>query len=120
MRDRMRTIGLAAALLFAAAEAGAAELVMVERTGCAWCARWLAEVGPIYHKTDEGRAAPLRRADLDRMPADLSLSTPVVFTPTFILVEDGRELGRITGYADDSMFWGLLGSLIKKYSAGAG
>ncbi|MEJ1161996.1 hypothetical protein [Prosthecomicrobium sp. N25] len=120
MHVRLTMIGFAAVLLLAGAEARAAELLMVERTGCAWCERWRAQVGPVYPKTDEGRTAPLRRADLDRMPEDLSLAGPVVFTPTFILVDDGREIGRITGYADESMFWGLLGSLLRKHAGGAG
>ena len=34
----------------------AADLVMVEEPGCPWCARWTAEIGPIYPKTAEGRA----------------------------------------------------------------
>jgi thioredoxin-related protein len=38
----------------------------------------------------------------------------VRFTPTFLLVEQGSEIGRITGYLDDAMFWGLLGGLIAK------
>lgn len=117
---QVRIAAFAAALLAAATPVGAAELLMVERTGCLWCQRWLAQVGPVYPKTEEGRAAPLRRADLDRMPADVRLAAPVVFTPTFVLVEDGRELGRITGYADDAMFWGLLGALLKKSAPGAG
>ncbi len=106
---------LAAALvLFAAKSVAAAELVMVERAGCVWCERWERDVGPAYMKSDEGKRAPLRRISLDRGQPRLSLKEPVRFTPTFILVEQDREIGRITGYLDNAMFWGLLGNLLGK------
>lgn len=34
--------------------------------------------------------------------------------PVFVLVDKGRELGRIRGYPGEDHFWGLLGVLIKK------
>ncbi len=95
--------------------ARAAELVMFERAGCPWCQRWEREVAPIYPNTPEGRQAPLRKVDLDRgVPADLTLAAPVRFTPTFVLVENGREIGRVTGYINDASFWGLLEKLLLK------
>ncbi|MBT9289530.1 hypothetical protein [Prosthecodimorpha staleyi] len=102
------------AALLAASPAAAWELIMVERPGCAWCARWTREVGPVYARTDEGRRAPLRRVDIDAAPAEVTLRAPLLFTPTFVLADRGREIGRITGYADDGMFWGLLGAMIAK------
>lgn len=92
--------------------APAAELVMVERHGCHWCERWNAEIAPIYPKTEEGRRAPLRRVDIKALPDDVALASPPVFTPTFVLVEEGRELGRIEGYAGDEFFWFLLTQLL--------
>jgi hypothetical protein len=35
-----------------------------------------------------------------------------VFTPTFVLVEDGTEAGRIEGYPGEDFFWPLLAKLI--------
>lgn len=89
-----------------------ADLVMVEQEGCHWCARWNAELGDIYPKTDEGQRAPLRRVNLRALPDDIAFTSPPVFTPTFVLVEDGQELGRIEGYAGDEFFWFLLGTLL--------
>lgn len=92
----------------------AAELVMFERMGCAWCVRWNKEVGPIYPKTPEGEKAPLRRVSLDHpLQTQDKLSPPVFYTPTFVLMQDGREVGRITGYMGDDAFWGLLGKMIR-------
>ena len=91
----------------------AAELVMFERDGCIWCARWDREVAPVYANTPEGNAAPLRRVDLGSTRADEpGLAAPVRFTPTFVLMDEGREVGRITGYIGDDAFWGLLGKML--------
>lgn len=109
------------ALVSAVATAQAAELVMFERSGCPWCARWDAEVAPAYAKTAEGKRAPLRRHSLDNgQPTDIALERPVRYTPTFVLVDGGREVGRITGYIDNGMFWGTLMPMIAKLDAAGG
>ncbi|HRY04077.1 MAG TPA: hypothetical protein P5256_13175, partial [Beijerinckiaceae bacterium] len=48
------------------------------------------------------------------MPADLAAVKAVVYTPTFVLVEDGREVGRIEGYQDNAFFYGYLDRLLEK------
>lgn len=105
---------LAFALLFLCAplSAMAADLVMVEQSGCHWCAQWDAEISHIYPKTDEGKRAPLRRVNLRDLPDDIDFASRPVFTPTFVLVEDGKELGRMEGYAGDEFFWFVLGKLL--------
>lgn len=91
----------------------AAELVMFTRDGCPWCARFEREVAPAYHLTQEGRLAPLRRVELKAGGSHLAgLAAPVIATPTFVIFEDGRETGRITGYQGDDAFWGLLGKML--------
>lgn len=98
-----------------AGTARGAELVMFDDPACVWCRRWLAEVGPGYPKTDEGRRAPLRRVHIkDQARSGLVLRSPVTATPTFVLAEDGREVGRITGYPGSENFYPLLGELIEK------
>ncbi len=88
-------------------------LLMAEEPGCIWCARWHAEIGPIYPKTGEGAAAPLRRVNLrDPLPADIALTRGVNFTPTFILLVNGAEKGRMEGYPGEDFFWGLLGQML--------
>ncbi|WP_441230048.1 thioredoxin fold domain-containing protein [Tardiphaga sp. 215_C5_N2_1] len=94
--------------------ADASELLMFERDGCVWCARWNREIAPVYDKTDEAKLLPLRRIDMDRDKSPgIVLASPVRFTPTFLIVDNGREVGRITGYMNDESFWSLLG----KYAA---
>jgi len=100
---------------FAGLQARAAELVMFTRAGCEWCAAFEREIAPVYGKTDEGRRAPLRRVDFDAArPADLAFIEVERLTPLFVLIENGREIGRIRGYPGEDHFWGLLGALIDK------
>jgi hypothetical protein len=107
-------VALTAALLMWSA-AGAAELVIFERAGCPYCAQFDREIGPIYQKTDEGKAAPLRRVDIHApVPPDLGSVTVERITPVFVLVDHGREIGRIRGYPGEDNFWGLLDGLIDK------
>jgi len=99
----------------AAGAANAAQLVMVEQAGCEWCEAWDREIAPSYHRTAEGRIAPLRRVDInDPLPRDLAFIRRLVYTPTFVLVHNGREVGRILGYPGEDFFWGLLEELIAK------
>ncbi|MBR3190258.1 MAG: thioredoxin family protein [Bosea sp.] len=112
-RYRLAAVAAFTLPLLLSLPAVAAELVMYTRHGCPFCLRFEREVAPVYAKTPEGKAAPLRRIDL---PAGgvrgEGLREPVIATPTFVLVDDGREVGRITGYLNDDMFWGLLGRLV--------
>ncbi len=118
----MASPALLAALVLAlapvAAAAGELQLLMFEQPGCIYCARWDEEIAPQYPLTEEGKAAPLRRLQLhDPLPGDLSLVRPPVFTPTFVLVEDGAETGRIEGYPGADFFWPLLAGLIAEARA---
>jgi hypothetical protein len=117
--DRVLRIALAAlviASVLATQHGGvcAAELVMFEDPACPWCRRWHAEIGPAYPRTAEGRAAPLRRLHIrDQARAGVLLQRPITVTPTFVLAEEGREIGRIVGYPGEEFFYGLLGNLLK-------
>lgn len=104
----------ASALVAIGANAHAAELVMFERPGCPWCKRWHTEIGPAYPLTTEGKAAPLRRHHIrDQALAGITLSRPVTVTPTFVLAEGGREVGRIVGYPGEDFFYEMLDGLLK-------
>jgi len=88
-------------------------LMMAEEPGCVWCAAWHRDIGPIYDKTGEGAAAPLRRVDITNpIPNDITLARTVNFTPTFVLLIDGSEVSRLEGYPGEDFFWGLLGVML--------
>jgi thioredoxin-related protein len=111
-KTSLLTLGLLAAALAWPAHMQASELLMFEREGCVWCQRWDREIGSIYHKTAEAKLLPLRRINTESQAArDITLASPVRYTPTFVVVDNGREIGRITGYVSDDAFWGLLAAL---------
>lgn len=121
--EYVRSLLLAAVVLAGAVQAGpvsAAELILFERAGCPWCARWLREVAPAYPRSEEGEYAPLRRIDIDRegLPGNIAFKTPVRFTPTFVLVDQGREIGRLIGYIDAATFWGLYAKMVRDHREG--
>ena len=98
--------------------ASAAELVMCRRDGCFWCARWDSEIGPIYPKTDLSKRAPLRMVNLDR-GADraVALKSPIIYTPTFVAAEAGREVARLEGYPGLIFFWPLIERVVAQLPA---
>lgn len=109
--------GLVAVLSLAAAAPAFADLqlLMLKREGCLYCRQWDREIGPIYAKTEEGRLAPLLSLDIGApLPENARIARPPNFTPTFILLQEGVEVGRIEGYPGEAFFWGLLDGLISE------
>ena len=117
MMYRLNAFALALAVMLSPFWASAARaepnLVLVEQPGCVYCQRWDAEIGPAYPKTAEGKFAPIIRADLREGPPDgITYARRVLFTPTFVLVENGEEKARIEGYPGEDFFWPLLTRLL--------
>jgi thioredoxin-related protein len=113
MRPPQTIVAVVLASMLLASLANAYELIMFRRAGCPWCSAWDREIGPIYPRTDVGRKVPLRLLDLDRDGmAGFELRSPIRFTPTFVVVDDRREVGRIEGYPGEDFFWGRLESLV--------
>ena len=96
--------------------AHALELIMFETKGCIWCKKWHEDVGSVYSRTDEGKIAPLRQIQMiEDFQGQLKLKAPVTVSPTFVLVAENNEVGRIIGYPGDEFFWFLLSELLEKY-----
>ncbi len=90
-------------------------LIMFEEDGCPYCEQWRQEIGPIYPKTEEGRRAPLLRMDIDApLPEGITIVSEPIYTPTFVLIDDGQEIARLVGYPGQDFFWGLLGRMLSK------
>jgi hypothetical protein len=88
------------------ATASGVRLVMVEEPGCRFCRQWDAEIAGGYRKSAEGRFAPLKR--VRRGDPVIKGLAPIVYTPTFVVMRSGEELGRITGYPGAEYFYGEL------------
>jgi thioredoxin-related protein len=116
MRLMQKLVTILIASLALAGPAAAAELVMFRSAGCPYCAAWDKAIGPVYPKTDIGKRLPLRPVDLERSrDGKVVLVSPIRFTPTFVLVDSGREMGRIEGYPGEDFFWGLLERLLLQH-----
>ena len=89
-------------------------LVYVAQQGCEYCEIWDEEIAAIYPKTPEGKFAPLLRLDITNYAAEMIDVKPVIFTPTFILINNSKEISRIEGYIGDDLFWGMLEIMLKK------
>lgn len=101
-----------------ASAARAAELVVFEQAGCPWCERFERDIAPAYEKSEEGRRAPLRRIDIGKpIPPDIAFIQVERLTPLFVLVDKGREIGRIRGYPGEESFWMQLSVLFQKLDA---
>lgn len=93
----------------------AAELIVVESDDCPYCVQFHAEVGEIYPKTEEGKRAPLRTWQLGTpFPENYLMKEPVTFTPTFILIDNNKEVDRLVGYQGDEFFWYLINEMLGK------
>jgi hypothetical protein len=116
---RLPWIAVLMAVLLPASTASALELLMFRRAGCPWCAAWDRDIGPIYGKTDIGQRVPIHFFDLDRDNGlKIKLKRAIRYTPTFVLVDENREIGRIEGYPGEDFFWGLLERLLPRPETG--
>ncbi len=93
----------------------ASELVLFEQAACPWCEQWREEVGETFPLTDEGQRLGFRAVDIHaKRPDDLVSVGPVRFTPTFVVMDGAREVGRIVGYPGEDMFYAYLQEIIEK------
>ncbi len=117
MRLYLKSLSLAIVFIISSASASLAEtrLLMFETKGCYWCEKWREEVGVIYDKTPEGKIAILQVEPLTKAAQkQYDLQSGIFYSPTFVLVDDKKEIGRIEGYPGPDFFWGMLEKLIEK------
>lgn len=106
---------LLASLSSAVSGADSVRLLMFEQDNCAYCEKFHAEIGPAYPNTTEGKLAPLHTLMLNEpLPEELKDIEPAFVSPTFVLVENNREVDRLIGYPGDEYFWFLLGEMLEK------
>ena len=91
------------------------ELLMFDEQYCSWCKQWEEEIGVIYNVTPAHCQAPLKKIDIgDSLPDSIVLDEPVIYTPTFVLIVEGKEVGRIVGYPGQDFFWPMLDDIISE------
>lgn len=83
---------------------------MFDAAWCPNCHRFKSEVLPAYDETRTGRFIPLQLVD-EGDDVWFELDSPVNAFPTFVLVDDGVEVGRFSGYGGVRGFYDELADL---------
>jgi thioredoxin-related protein len=98
--------------------AGRTVLVMVDRADCHYCRKWDREVMAGYIASEEGRRAPLVKRQQGHRDLAAAGFGGIGFTPTFILLDRGVEVGRIIGYGGPDHFWGEMSRVMSQFNSG--
>jgi thioredoxin-related protein len=86
-----------------------------EVDGCTMCDVFRRDVLPQYQSGAAAARAPLRFVDINKTDPDtLALRGRVLQVPTAVLMQDGREFDRITGYVGPSNFFRMLDWLLAR------
>ena len=95
-----------------------AEVVVFEVEGCVYCELFRRDVWPAFRISPRHAEMPLRFVDVRRIDlADWPLTAPVTVVPTVVVMRDGREIGRMTGYTGPEAFFQQMRHLM---AAGGG
>lgn len=89
-------------------------LVMFTSKDCPVCQAWERQIGSVYKKSFYQVSLPLTRVNFSADTSDLmSLQEPISGTPTFVILKNGEEVGRILGFNDKEIFWWELSSFLE-------
>ncbi len=128
MRSRVAVASLALALLLgmgatgldAARDFGASitprtELLVLEVKNCTICGLVRQNIQPAYELSPQARDVPMRYVDITTIDElKLGLKTRVDTVPTIVLMRDGREVSRITGYTGPTLFFKALSHMLQQ------
>lgn len=89
------------------------EILVVEIDNCIYCGLFRRDVAPTYRGSSRAKTVPMRFIDINAPDVDrLALTAPIDSVPTVLVVENGRELGRIAGYVGPEIFFHSLSRLL--------
>ena len=90
-----------------------AELLVFEAKGCAYCFIFRRDVVPNYQQSPRARDVPMRFIDVRKTDLSrLSLRQPLTLLPTVVLMKNGREIDRISGYMGPEPFFHMVSRLM--------
>ncbi len=90
------------------------ELLVIEVAGCTVCDLVRLHIQPAYEGSPRARQVPMRYVDItstDEM--NLGLASRVSTVPTIVLMRDGREVDRISGYTGPKHFFVALSEMLE-------
>ena len=81
------------------------ELIMFKTSICNHCAVFDHDVATLYNKHSLAKQAPLVNVNLDDAgTGKYHLTRPLEVVPTFVIMKNGKEVGRLSGMIDKFMF----------------
>lgn len=96
-----------------AAGSATMELVVMEAPGCTYCTLFRRDVLPSYENSERAKDVPIRFVDINDEAADaLGLDGPVDVVPTFVVLKNNKEVGRIPGYTGPEIFFHTINYLL--------
>jgi thioredoxin-related protein len=85
------------------------ELVVFEADGCIYCEAFRQQVVPLYAASTTGREVPLRFVNVSKSDeTKMGITGAITIAPTIVLLRDGREVDRITGYTGPTNFMQMV------------
>lgn len=92
---------------------GNLQLVVMEADGCIYCSLFRRDVLPSYQVSERGKDMPVRFLDVNDVPkTGIELQSPIDILPTFVIVKDNHEIGRIPGYMGPEDFFHSINYLL--------
>lgn len=90
------------------------EVLVFETEGCLYCRIFRRDVVPQYNQSKRAALAPIRFIDpLKTDVSRLGLRQPVTMLPTIVVMRDGQETGRISGYMGPEPFFHMLSQIVR-------
>lgn len=92
---------------------GNMQLIVMEADGCIYCGIFRRDVLPSYEVSERGKDVPVRFVDVNDVDkAGIDLQSPIDILPTFVIVKDNHEIGRIPGYVGPEDFFHAISYLL--------
>lgn len=90
------------------------ELLVIEVAGCTVCDLVRIHIQPAYDASPRSRQVPMRYVDITSIDETrLGLVDRVATVPTIVLMRDGREVDRISGYTGPEHFFVALTDMLE-------
>lgn len=81
------------------------ELIMFETSLCNHCAVFDDDVAKLYKSHSLAQMAPMVKVNLDEVGTGrYHLNKPIQMVPTFVVMQNGKEIGRISGMVNKFAF----------------
>lgn len=89
------------------------EFLVLEIRGCGVCEIVREQIHPAYQESGRSRDVPMRFVDITTLDElAFGLSSKVQTLPTIVLMQDGREIDRISGLVPLELYPELLAGMI--------